>query len=254
MRSALCIAALALAGCSSSESPPNAPPGGGGGGGGSTSGAADANTGGGNDSGVQGVSGQLCLIADLQNPNLCSSGTSLTGIQIEEAATGATATTDSIGRFTIAAPPSGDRARLKVGFSDPLYHNVFVTVAVGGDTVPVPIVAESTWQTLLGAVGVAEAQGTATLATYLVSSGVAVSGLEVIPPTGAAAPFYDGPGGPLDWQSGGITGTHGAAIMVGVPASDPEVSFAVSTAGGLQIVDNVAILDGALTFVTYELL
>ena len=106
---------------------------------------------------------------------------------------------------------------------------------------------------LSSTVGLSEPDGTGSIVAYIVDNGVPVSGVEIISPTGGAVPVYDGPTNPNDWLSGGRTGTAGAAIMTSVPASLPEVSFSVSVQSGLNVVNGVPVIDGALTFVTYEL-
>ena len=118
-----------------------------------------------------------------------------------------------------------------------------------------PLVPDAVWQSLLTTVGVAEPDGSASLATYLLdNAGDPVPSAEVVVPEGSTvAPLYDGLTSPNDWQSGGLTGDAGAILMLGVPADIATVSFDVTVDATLLTVSDVSVLPDVLTFVTVSL-
>ncbi len=249
MRSLLLLGVALLASCSGEDDPMNAPPTGGGGGGGGGVVVSDAMASN-SDAGATSATATLCLIEDLQSPTVCRTDLSLANILIEDLETGATATTDESGNFSIDVFEGTTKVKLKVGFADAAYKNAIVPIAVAsqGD---VPLFTEVTWTALLNANGAADP--TASILAYATANGVTIEGIEMEPPSGTlVAPLYDGPGGPNDWISGGVTGPKGAALMLGVPIDSPNVSITIRPDSGLQTLADIPVLDGATTILVHE--
>jgi hypothetical protein len=254
MRFALTLALLAAA-CSGDGDRPVGP---GGGVGGNGSGAVD---GGGADALGQGtIEGRLCLVSDLRLHDQCPSLTGLGGIKIENAITGATTTSDDNGNFTLPAA-QGNYTQIRVAYDDEAYRDVLVPIGLvdgRASGVQLPLVPALVWQDLIFVIGMNEPEATASLAAYFVridNLDASVAGVTITVPQGTAGvPVYDGPGGPFDFTPGGGTGQRGAAILLGIPTTDPKIDL-VTTPFGQEnfIAPGVALEPNVLTFITVAL-
>jgi hypothetical protein len=252
MRLALTLTFLAAA-CGSDSDRPVGP--GGGGGGGGTGGKVDA---GGADGQSQGViQGRLCLVNDLRTPSTCGPATGLGGIIVENAQTGARATSEDNGNFTLPAG-AGASAQLHVAHETGDYRDVVVPIGLidgVASGVELPLVPTLVWQDMIFVVGMNEPAGTASIASYFVRNGSAVTNVTVTAPAGTSGvPIYDGLQGPNDWAPGGGTGARGAAILLGVPVAGPTVDLVATPLGEENFTAlGIPLESDALTFITVAL-
>lgn len=251
MRLAPLLAIFACS-CAADERPPG---GGGGGGGGGGIGSPDAELPV-IDGGMAGISGRLCLIDDLRNPEDCTATSGLADISIEISGGASTLSRDN-GSFTLPSP-GGSIADLQIAFGDDGFRDALIPIGLAdgsAEDLLIPLVPETVWESLLVTVGVLEPDATSSIAAYFVDAqGDPVPNAEVIVPSGTIEPpLYDGPSGPEDWLAGGLTGASGAVLMIGVPSIEPEVSFIVSRMADIQSVGGVPVQPNVLTFVTVAL-
>lgn len=250
----LIVALTILAAACAAEDPPTGP-GGGGGGGGGTGGSPDGGSFGDGGSGT-GISGRLCIVDDVRIPELCPTVSGIGGVPIE--VNGVTTTSADNGSFSVASP-GGSIAKLRIAFGDDGYRDVVVPIGLSNGTasgLKLPLIRETTWQSLLTRASAIEPDNSASIASYFVRGDFAVTGVEVQAPAGSTTfPIYDRPNDPPDdWAAGALTGPRGAAIMVGVPASNPDVSFLVIPPDGAPLTTaGVPVEADALTFVTVSL-
>ncbi len=239
-----------LASCADEAPRPYGRPGGGGGGGGG-GGRSDAMPSQPDAQDGARISGRLCLVDDMREPLACDASTALADITIVVLGSGASTTTASDGSFSLPSP-GGTDAILKIAEGADGFRDVLSPIKLVDDAalnLELPAIPDLTWQSLLNDVGLIEPDASASIATYLVKDGLPLADAEITPPVGTvSAPVYDGPNDPNDWSSGGLTGTRGACIMVGVPSVESSVSFEVS-GSALLSASGVPVLPGFLSFI-----
>lgn len=182
---------------------------GGSGGGGGGGGGADAGV----DAAAGQLSGTLCRLTDLRFFDVCTA-TDLSAIDVAVRGSSATAQTAADGSFVIDRPASGPIV-IEVGFDTADVKASLFEVAADADQVSVPVVLQADYDALLDALLVVEPDGTGSIAVYARDGDAPIAGVEVVPPSGSQAPFYDA-GSALEWSQLGLTGAGGAALIFSV--------------------------------------
>jgi hypothetical protein len=108
------------------------------------------------------------------------------------------------------------------------------------------VVLQVDYADLLDLLLVLEPDGTGSIAAYARDGGAAVPGVEVVPPPGSQAPFYDA-GSALEWSQLGVTGAGGAALIFSVNDEDRAALSLVDSLGA-SVELEPPVEDGALTF------
>ncbi len=200
------------------------------------------------------LSGTLCLVSDLRAPFLCPTTDLLEGITVSILGTETSTITSESGEFSLPAPNAAS-ATLEISFGEDTFRDVLFQVSLteqGANDVKGPAILETTWQSLLTTVGVAEPGDTASLATYYISAKApfdAIAGVEVTDSGGTVAPLYDGPLGPEDWRSGAVTGENGAALLLGLPVDASSIDIDVAGTLTPQQITDIPISADALTVI-----
>ena len=186
MLARIAIAAVLATGCVDDTARPPGGGAGGGGGGNQPNPDQDAGT----DGGFDGqITGTLCRLTDLRFFEVCGR-VDLSGIDIGIRGSSASAVTDADGNFAIEAPDA-DTAILEVGFATDDVKSSIIEVGATSTNVLVPTVLLADYLELLDLLLVFEPDGTGSMAIYARDGAAAVPAVEVVPPSGSQAPFYD---------------------------------------------------------------
>ncbi len=249
------LLAIVIAGCAGDRAPDLL---GGGNLGGRSDPAMPGDADGGADTGRITIAGRACLVFDLRAPAACPAA-NLGGLVIDA---GALRTqTDASGRFELEIDAATESLVLSTGFGQSAVQPSVVQLFPRGQDltdVLIPVVDATTWARLTTATAVIAAEDSATIIAYIYRGNTPAAGATAITPP-AATPFpayYEGfRGGPFDWIIGTGTGVSGTIIFFGVDATSSFVDFSVGSSAAADVVnvDDVAVLPGAITFLSVDL-
>jgi hypothetical protein len=195
------------------------PPGGGGGGG-----ADDDDDGGGvSDGGTGALTGEVCIVRDLENPFECPGIAERGDVLVEIVGTTATTTSDSTGAFSIDVTTATSTLQLGSEAADGLRTTRY-KARLADAPISAPAINESTWdEAVMSVVGDIDA---AAVVVYVRDAGAPLAGAQVTLDSGGDR-FYDG-AQTLDLTAT-ETGARGMATFLGATSGEVLVSDGTRT-------------------------
>lgn len=241
------IGALLVAACGAAEDDwVVRPPGGGGGGGGigQTIDAAapiDAADG---DALAGGLTGLVCVVQDLTDPDACPTGQGQ-GTVVGQLGTAITATADADGRFTLPIPDA--LVTLEAGLGVESLDVRTIKPVVNSGLVHMPALPETIWNPTVAETGASVAPGNGSIVLYVetAAGAPAVGAIVALPAGGSVGPFYDTDAGA--WTASGGTGAAGVALVLDLVPGTYQLDGALGSAS--LAVSGIPVEADAVTFV-----
>ena len=204
------------------------------------------------DGPLRSVTGTVCRIEDLRDPTACIEQPAGVGIQVLGSDISAVSTDGGAFELLLDGSVANVTVHLVVGFESADYHLSLVSITVddtGATGVSATAVLETTFSDLTAALGVAQPDGTGTIALHLEEAGAPAVGSIIEPPAGSLeAPRYD-TGDPLDWQPDTGTSDAGAVLVFGVAEASDAVINVAGLQGGILTIVGIQVVGNTLTFV-----
>lgn len=164
------------------------------------------------DGGVMSLTGQVCVVSDLRQPDACPAVASRIGVTVQVRGTADMAVSGADGRFELAATGA---VVLELGALG-LERSV-VPAAPATPLVNAPVISSQDWQAVLDAIAQVQPDDAGAIVLYVEDAGgAAVSGATMDPIAGSTVvPHYDD-GGALAWRTAGGTGAQGVVLFLDV--------------------------------------
>lgn len=202
------------------------------------------------DGGVMSLTGQVCIVSDLRQPDACPAVANRAGVTVRVRGTGASAVSGADGRFAIAASGA---VVLELAEGAVLLESAVVPAAAATPLVNAPVISSQDWQAVLDAIGQVQPDDAGAIVLYVEDAGgAAVSGATMDGVAGSTVvPHYDD-GAALAWRTAGGTGTQGVALFLDVAPG--TVTLNGLAPGPLPVtLAGVPVIADAITFVRVRL-
>ena len=197
------------------------------------------------DGGGGGLTGLVCVVDDLRQPDRCPIGAAATGVLVRRLGDVLGATSGSDARFTLAV--TEPTVILDVAADSTTLQLTIVPVRTDGGLVHAPVPTAQAWTDTVASLEVAVAPGNGAIAVYTDSAlGAPAAGVTFVQLAAGSGPFYDGAAS-TTWTIAGGTGDFGATLFVDLP---PGIYGLDGNQGARQvIVGSVPVVADAVTFV-----